>query len=416
MRARIMTLVLFGIIFLLLDFYFFQGILAASKNWSPFWRNIIRYGFWVPTALSFMALLWWAFDDPYKYSANFRNWVITGLVATYFSKFIGLLFLFVDDLQRGVRWVVQLFQKSSDVKLNGEVISRSEFLSQAALVATAIPFGAMAFGVISGAHDYRVKRITVKLPNLPKSFDGLRIGQVSDIHSGSFFNKTAVKGGVEMMMREKPDVLFFTGDLVNNETTEVRDYTEIFNKLKAPLGVFSVTGNHDYGNYKAWSSQEVKQKNFQDLLAAHKHMGYDILMNEHRIVEQSGDKIAIVGIENWGTGRFPKYGKMKEACTGTEEAPVKLLLSHDPSHWDEEVRKLYPEIDMMFAGHTHGFQFGVEIGGFKWSPSQYAYKQWAGLYQEGKQFLYVNRGFGFLGYPGRIGMPPELTIIELKRT
>jgi len=415
MRARIMTLIFFGIFFLLLDYYFFQGILAASKSWSPLWKNIVRYGFWVPTVFSFAALFWWAFDDPYKYSATVRTGIMTSLVAIYFSKFFGILFLFVDDLQRGVRWVVQFFQKSPDNKSAGEIITRSEFISQAAMVAAAIPLGAMAYGVISGAHDYRVKRVTVKLPNLPKSFDGLRIGQVSDIHSGSFFNKTAVKGGVEMMMNEKPDVLFFTGDLVNNESSEVKDYTEIFNKLKAPLGVFSVTGNHDYGNYKAWSSQEEKKQNFQDLLAAHKHMGYDILMNEHRMLEQGGEKIAIIGIENWGMGRFPKYGKMNEAYAGTEEAPVKLLLSHDPSHWDEEVRKLYPDVDIMFAGHTHGFQFGVEIGGFKWSPSQYVYKQWAGLYTEGKQHLYVNRGFGYLGYPGRIGMPPELTIVELKK-
>jgi uncharacterized protein len=410
-----MTLVFFGIFFLLLDYYFFQGIVAASKNWSPVWKNITRYGFWIPTILSFGALLWWTFDDPYKYSANFRTGVITGLFAIYISKFFGILFLLIDDLQRGVRWVVQLFQKSSDSKSAGEAITRSEFLSQAAMVATTIPLGAMAYGVISGAHDYRVKRITLKLPNLPKSFDGIKVGQVSDIHAGSFFNKIAVKGGVELMMQEKPDVILFTGDLVNNESSEVKDYTEIFNKLRAPLGIFSVTGNHDYGNYKSWSSQEAKQKNFQALLAAHKHMGYDILMNEHRMLELGGEKIAILGIENWGMGRFPKYGKMNLAFAGTEEAPVKLLLSHDPSHWDAEVRTLYPNIDLMLAGHTHGFQFGIEIGGFKWSPSQYAYKQWAGLYTEGNQHLYVNRGFGYLGYPGRIGMPPELTIIELKR-
>jgi len=415
MRIRIMTLIFFGLFFLLVDYYFFQGLLVASKNWSPVWKNMVRYGFWVPTVLSFAFLFWWAFGDPYKMGATFRSMAITGMVAVYFSKFFGLIFLFVDDLQRGVRWVVQLFQKSADGKSAGEVITRSEFLSQAAMIASVIPLGAMAYGVISGAHDYRVKRITVKLPNLPKSFDGLRIGQVSDIHSGSFFNKTAVKGGVEMMMKEKPDVLFFTGDLVNNESSEVNEYTEIFNKLRAPLGVFSVTGNHDYGDYKQWASKEEKQKNFQDLLAAHRHMGYDVLMNEHRILEQGGEKIAIIGIENWGMGRFPKYGKLDQAYAGTEEVPVKLLLSHDPSHWDAEVRKLYPDIDLMFAGHTHGFQFGVEIGGFKWSPSQYVYKQWAGLYTEGKQHLYVNRGFGYLGYPGRIGMPPELTIIELER-
>jgi predicted MPP superfamily phosphohydrolase len=376
---------------------------------------VFRIGFWVPTLLSVLALLWWAFDDPYRYSANFRNWMITGLVATYFSKMFGVLFLFVDDLQRGVRWMASLFGESSS-KLPGEAISRSEFLSKAALVATAVPFGAMAYGIISGAHDYRVRRVTVKLPNLPKSFDGMKIGQVSDIHSGSFWNKVAVQGGVDMMMKEKPDMIFFTGDLVNNESSEVKEYLPIFRGLKAPLGVFSVTGNHDYGDYKSWSSQEEKAKNFQTLVAAHKEMGYQILMNEHKIIEQGGEKLAVIGIENWGAGRFSKYGKMDQAYRGTDEAAVKLLLSHDPSHWDAQVRTQYKDIDVAFAGHTHGFQFGVELGDyFKWSPSQYAYKQWAGLYQEGSQYLYVNRGFGYLGYPGRVGMPPELTIVELKR-
>ena len=216
------------------------------------------------------------------------------------------------------------------------------------------------------------------------------------------------------MMKEKPDMIFFTGDLVNDHAEEVRDYVPIFEKLKAPFGVYSTTGNHDYGDYaglrgKAW------EDNLKNLQVAHREMGYDILMNENRFIEQDGDKIAILGIENWGAGRFSKYGKIDKAYHGTEEAAVKLLLSHDPSHWDAQVRPSYPDIDMMFSGHTHGFQFGVEIGNFKWSPSQYVYKQWAGLYNEGKQHLYVNRGFGYLGYPGRIGMPPEITIVELKR-
>ena len=289
------------------------------------------------------------------------------------------------------------------------------FLSKTALVAAAIPFGTMAYGVISGAHDYRVRRQTVKLPNLPASFDGLKIAQLSDIHSGSFFNKKAVRGGVEMVLAEKPDVIFFTGDLVNNEASEVMEYIDVFNKLKAPLGVYSITGNHDYGDYHRWASAEAKQKNFNDLKEAHRLLGFDLLMNQHRFLESGGEKIAVIGIENWGGRGFAKYGKLNEAYRGTEDASVKLLLSHDPSHWDAQVRPLYRDIDLMFAGHTHGFQFGVELGNFKWSPSQYAYKQWAGLYQEGSQYLYVNRGFGYLGYPGRIGMPPELTIIELKR-
>ncbi|MFZ5973252.1 MAG: metallophosphoesterase [Bacteroidota bacterium] len=415
MQARIMTLLFFALLFLVIDYYVYQAVITVSKNWTDSWRLGTRLAFWVPTLLSLSALLWWAFDDPYRYSANFRNWVITGLVATYFSKVFGVLLLFADDVQRGVRWAFTFFKDSPTEKLPGEVISRSEFISKAALVATAVPFGAMAYGIISGAHDYRVKRVTVKLPNLPRSFDGIKIGHLSDIHSGSFWNKTAVKGGVEMMLKEKPDLIFFTGDLVNNEASEVKDYLGIFDKLRAPLGVYSVTGNHDYGDYKSWTTREEKEQNFRNLVEAHKHMGFHILMNENKIIEQGGDKLAILGIENWGGGRFAKYGKLNQAHQRTEEAAVKLLLSHDPSHWDAQVRPMYPDIDMAFAGHTHGFQFGVELGDFKWSPSQYAYKQWAGLYQEGQQYLYVNRGFGYLGYPGRLGMPPELTIVELKR-
>ncbi len=218
-----------------------------------------------------------------------------------------------------------------------------------------------------------------------------------------------------MVLAEKPDVIFFTGDLVNNEASEVMEYIDVFNKLRAPLGVYSITGNHDYGDYHRWASGEAKQKNFNDLKEAHRLLGFDLLMNQHRFLKSGGEKIAIIGVENWGGRGFTKYGKLDEAYRGTEEASVKLLLSHDPSHWDAQVRPLYHDIDLMFAGHTHGFQFGIELGNFKWSPSQYAYKQWAGLYHEGSQYLYVNRGFGYLGYPGRIGMPPELTIIELKR-
>ena len=410
------TLVFFTIAFLLIDLYVYQAVVLVSRELPGAWKTGARFAFWIPSILSIVALLWWAFDDPYRYSANFRNWVISGLVATYFSKMFGILFLFVDDLQRAGRWVLSLFKEATPEKLPGDAITRSEFLSKAALVATAVPFGTMAFGIISGAHDYRVRRITVNLPNLPKAFDGIKVGQVSDIHSGSFWNKTAVKGGVEMMLAEKPDLIFFTGDLVNNETTEVKDYLGIFNHLKAPLGVYSVTGNHDYGDYKAWASQEEKARNFKELVYAHKFMGFRILMNENHVIEQGGERLAILGVENWGAGRFAKYGKLEQAYQGTEEAAVKLLLSHDPSHWDAQVRAQHPDIDMTFSGHTHGFQFGVELGDyFKWSPSQYAYKQWAGLYQEGAQYLYVNRGFGYLGYPGRIGMPPELTVVTLKR-
>jgi predicted MPP superfamily phosphohydrolase len=409
-----MTLFAFILIFLTIDFYFFQGVLAASRNWSQLWKSSIRIGFWIPTLLTILALFWWTFDDPYRYSSNFRNWIITGIVATYFSKIVGILFLFIDDLQRGVRWVISLFQKNSSGSSAGEVITRSEFLSKTALIAASVPLGAFAYGIISGAHDYRIRKVAIKLPNLPKAFDGIKIAQLSDIHSGSFWNKTAVKGGVEMVLNEKPDAIFFTGDLVNNESSEVKEYMDVFNKLRAPMGVFSITGNHDYGDYKSWASKEAKQQNFNDLITAHKELGFDLLMNEKRFLELGGEKLAILGIENWGT-RFSKHGLLDKAYLGTEEAAVKLLLSHDPTHWDAQVRPTYKDIDVMFAGHTHGAQFGVNIGDFTWTPVQHVYRQWGGLYQEDSQYLYVNRGFGYLGYPGRVGMPPEIAIFELKR-
>jgi len=414
MFNRVMTVLFFILFFLIIDYYFFQAVLVVSKNWSPLWKNAVRYGFWIPTVLSVSALVWWVFGDPYQFSSNVRNWIITGIISSYFPKVIGILFLLIDDLQRGVRWVIALFQKSTTPSSAGEVISRSEFLSKAALVASAVPLTAFAYGIISGAHDYRIRKVAIKLPNLPKAFDGIRIGQLSDIHTGSFWNKTAVKGGVEMLLGEKPDVIFFTGDLVNNEASEVKEYIDVFNKVRAPLGVFSITGNHDYGDYKSWATKEAKEQNFKNLIEAHKLLGFDLLMNENRFLQQGGEKLAIIGIENWGT-RFSKHGLLHAAHQGTEEAPVKLLLSHDPTHWDAQVRPGYKDIDVTFSGHTHGAQFGVNIGNFTWTPVQHVYKQWGGLYQQDNQYLYVNRGFGYLGYPGRVGMPPEITIFELKR-
>jgi predicted MPP superfamily phosphohydrolase len=411
---KLMSIFLLLLVLFLIDLYAYQAILTVTKGLGQDSRNVARIAYWLITAIVFAAILWYYYGNPYKYGSQVRNLVLVGIFMTYFSKLFGLVFVLMDDLQRGVRWVAGFFSRSSE-KIAGSPIPRSEFLAKTAVIAAAVPFTAMVYGIISGAHDYRIRRKTVFLPNLPKSFDGITIGQISDIHSGSFFNKTAVKGGVEMFLKEKPDMIFFTGDLVNNQTDEVRDYIGIFNKLKAPLGVYSVTGNHDYGDYKQWASAVDKRKNFSDLVQAHKTLGFDILMNEHRYLELGGERIAIIGNENWGGGRFSKYGTLDKAHNGIDDASVKLLLSHDPSHWDAQVRPSYRDIDMMFAGHTHGFQFGVEIGSFKWSPSQYVYKQWAGLYQEGSQYLYVNRGFGYLGYPGRVGIPPELTIIELKR-
>ncbi|MFM7194307.1 MAG: metallophosphoesterase [Bacteroidota bacterium] len=415
LRYRIMIALVFGLFFLLVDWYFFQAITSVSRDWNPLPQRLFRWGYWVPSVLSVAAMLWWTFDDPFRYSATFRNWVITALFATYFSKLAGVLVLMAGDLVRGIRWVVAMVSPGQPAAGEGPVMSRSEFLSTAAVAAAAVPLGTFAFGIMSGAHDYRLRRQKVIIPGLPSSLDGITIGQISDIHSGSFWNKTAVEGGVDLLLQQKPDLITFTGDLVNNETAEVRDYVPVFSKLKAPLGVYSVTGNHDYGDYRPWSTKAAKQKNFEDLIEAHRLLGFRLLMNEHEVLTVNGEPLIIAGVENWGAGRFAKYGKLDQALKNANDGAMRILLSHDPSHWDAQVRNHEVKAELTLAGHTHGFQFGVEVGGVKWSPSQYLYKQWAGLYREGDHQLYVNRGFGYLGYPGRVGMPPELTILELVR-
>ncbi len=402
-------------ILLLIDLYVYQAVSFVLRNFSSTTQQIVRYVYWFFTLATFAVILLYNFGDPDIWKGSTRGVVFSIIFINYFSKVFAALFLVVDDIVRLGRWIAGLFQSGGTSVSEGQTITRSEFLTKSALVAGTVPLLTMTYGIISGAHDYRIRKKTIYLPDLPASFDGITVAQLSDIHSGSFFNKTAVKGGVEMLNAEKPDMVFFTGDLVNNETSEVKDYVPIFEKVKAPLGVFSTTGNHDYGDYRSWNSEAAKKQNFEDLKEAHRLMGYDLLMNENRFIEINGEKIAIVGIENWGTGRFPKYGKMDQAMAGTDEASVKILLSHDPSHWDAQVLPEYPDVDLAFAGHTHGFQFGVEWGDFRWSPAQYAYKQWAGLYQKGQQYLYVNRGYGFIGYPGRVGIPPEITLITLKK-
>lgn len=404
------------LIFITVDVYVFQGVKTLTAPFSPTTRKVFHILYWSLTALavgSFMGAFLLNFE---KWNRIIRLVLISVLTVSFFTKFFFLFFVLIDDLQRGVRWVVQKVSGwfSKDPVSVENPISRSEFLLKAGLVAASVPMVGLTWGIISGAHDYRVRRQKIALKNLPSQFNGIKIVQFSDIHSGSFYNKTAVKGGVEMAMKEKADLIFFTGDLVNNESSEMKNYIEVFEKIKAPLGVYSVLGNHDYGDYLPWSSLEAKQENLRTLMNIHKQMGWDLLMNEHRMLKMGGDELAIIGIENWGAkGRFPKYGKMTQAYKNTDGAAVKLLLSHDPSHWDAQVRPQYKNIDIMFSGHTHGMQFGIENEFVKWSPVKYMYDQWAGLYKEDNQYLYVNRGFGFIGFPGRVGMLPEITVMEL---
>src|SRR5690606_22018507 len=269
---------------------------------------------------------------------------------------------------------------------------------------------------ISNRYNYQVVKQQIKIPHLPEPLRGLKILHISDIHSGSFDNIEAVTKGVVKAMELKPDIIFFTGDLVNDRASEVLPYIPVFSALQAPMGVYSVLGNHDYGDYVSWPSAQAKQHNLEQLIAAHGKMGWKLLNNEHVVLEKQGAKIAIIGVENWSAkAHFPRHGNLQIATQGLnkKEVACSILLSHDPSHWDAEVRSNFPEIDLTLSGHTHGMQFGIEIPGFKWSPVKYMYPRWAGHYQQGNQQLYVNRGFGFLGYPGRLGILPEITLLEL---
>lgn len=414
MNSQIISITIISALLLLMDFYISKVFLSNRKH--------LFRAYWIMTGLTFAAMLMGIFIS---IGRNLRVIIMVWFFISNFTKLFILPFLLIDDLRRGI-----VFIKKKDLikqkKINEEIlpleksyseISRSEFLKKAGLVVAAVPFAALNIGMMGGVYDYEVKRLKIKITNLPKEFQGLRIAQISDIHSGSFYNKMAVQGGIDMLLNEKPDLIFFTGDLVNDRTSEVNEYFDIFSKVQAPLGVYSIYGNHDYGDYVKWNSVAAKAKNLDDLRIAHEKLGWNLLRNENKILKIQGEELAILGVENWGSlGRFPKYGDIEKAKIGTESASVKLLLSHDPSHWRAKIVEEQIDIDMMFSGHTHGMQFGIRTDYFQWSPVQYFYPEWAGLYQNKNQKLYVNVGYGFLGYPGRVGIAPEITIFELEKS
>jgi uncharacterized protein len=398
---------------LLIDLYVFQAIKAITRASFPHWQTIIYYAYWGCSLLTLIILCLLPFIR--QYFARFQGYVFFGVLSLYFAKLLICVFLLIDDIRRLIQWVIGRLSAApaTGAAVTSEGIARSVFLSWLGIGIGVALYAAFLYG-FSNKYNYRVRKLTLTFDNLPTSFKGLKIVQLSDIHSGSFKDKAAVSRGVDKVLAEKPDLILFTGDLVNDRAVEMIDYKDIFARLKAPMGVFSTLGNHDYGDYVGWETPEQKTNNLSHLMELQREMGWRLLMNEHVVFERGGQQIALIGIENWSAkARFPKYGKMNEAYPGTEKYPFKILMSHDPSHWDAEVRSKYPDVDLTFSGHTHGMQFGVELSWLKWSPVQFVYKEWAGLYEEGRQKLYVNRGFGFIGYPGRVGILPEITVIEL---
>lgn len=396
-------------ILLALDVYAFQAIRSWLSPYKPARRKLGYAIYWGISILAFAFLLLNVFEVTEDWSKAAKMAVRVSLFLFWICKLPIVILLGIDDLRRGVTWGLN---KVSPVTERDT--SRSRFMSKLALIAGGVPLATLTYGVVRNAYRYRRFAVDVPVKNLPAGLEGLKIVQISDMHSGSWTQTEPLKKAVEMINAENPDVVCFTGDLVNDQAVEILPYIDIFKQVKGKYGVFSILGNHDYGDYHQWPSPAEKEANMERLYQMHADLGWDLLRDENRILEINGHKLGILGVENWGAAfRFPRKANLPKATAGTEDCDCKVLLSHDPTHWDAKIRPGYPDIDLTLSGHTHGFQFGVEIPGFRWSPAQYIYKHWAGLYREGDQSLYVNRGLGFLGYPGRVGILPEVTVLTL---
>lgn len=397
----------FIIFIIIVQWYAFQAIKTITQN--KFWWAI--YALVVGIILG--GVLW--------QTLNFDRtvgWI--PIVAYSLGMFVALLsgqllmicLLFLEDLSRGASSLLHFF--TSDQKIHFP--QRRKFVSQMAIALGAIPFSSLLYGMYKGRYNYRVLNYTLEYENLPDGFDGFQITQISDLHCGSFDNTKKVAYGLDLIDKQKSDLVLFTGDMVNNKANEARPWVEFIAKIKAPYGKFSVLGNHDYGDYSDWENEADKKQNMEEMYQIHQDMGFDLLLNESRYIEKNGDRIALVGVENWGAGRFKKAGDLEKSISKIEPNDFKILLSHDPSHWEAEVIPHAYPFHLTLSGHTHGFQFGIEIPGWiKWSPIQWRYKQWAGIYENKEQKLNVNRGFGYLAYPGRVGIWPEITVITLKK-
>ena len=396
---------------ILIDFYIYHVLKILMQGASVGTRTTVGLIYWALCIMSLGSFLLF----PYITNPYFKQYIFSIGIGWVLTQIFMVLFFLLDDLRRGAFWTMGQAASVAGAKfLNTEKgIPRSTFLSWMGVGLSSTLFFSLLYG-FGNKYNYKVIKKKIALKGLPASFKGFKIIHISDIHCGSLKDKSAVLKGIELIEKQSADMVLFTGDLVNDRASEMQDWMDVFSKIKAPHGVFSTLGNHDYGDYVKWDTAEEKKQNLEALKKVHQDLGWRLLMNENKSIEKNGEKIKIVGIENWGAkARFPKYGKMDEAMQGINNDDVAILLSHDPSHWEAEVIPKYSSIQLTLSGHTHGMQFGLENPYFKWSPVQWVYKQWAGIYENKDQQLYVNRGFGFLGYPGRVGILPEITLIEL---
>ena len=397
------------------EYYSFVVVRSLARSLSSPARNAIIITYLAVTIISWLGFVLFRRLNWANMPHLLRNLYIAFVIGLFIGKVLILLVMLIDDIRRLLTWVITSFASGNSPEADtAPKIERSVFMKQVAVTLAGISILGFTYG-IRNRYNYQVRKLKLTFANLPEKFRGLKIVQISDIHTGSFDNHHAVDQGIKQALAQNADIIFFTGDLVNNVSHEVDDqYKKIYAQLKAPMGVYSILGNHDYGDYVEWPSPEAKVANLEALKAIHAEIGWKLMMNENVVLDREGEKIAVIGIENWSAkAHFPKYGDLAKAYKGAEAIPFKILLSHDPSHWDAQVCPSYPDIDITLSGHTHGMQFGIDSKIFKWSPVQYMYSKWAGIYQFGKQYLYVNRGFGFLGYPGRVGILPEITVIEL---
>lgn len=414
-------LLVFTVLILLIDLYAYKGLkLLLDRHVNRGIKIILKIAYWlVPllllTSVIFVIYLKPIEVDPRIFNASF--YIIAFALMFYLPKLVFIIFQFIEDMVFIVEKTVRVHTKHSQNIKKPKIYPlhiKRKYFSRTGILIAIIPFIAIIYGMVIGRFDFQITKVTIESKTLPASFDGLKIVHISDIHIGSFFAyKDKMIRAVELINKQDPDIIFFTGDLVNNFTSELDGFIEILAGMTANYGKYSVLGNHDYGDYYQWDSDLAKEKNMQDMLVAQENIGFRLLMNEWDSLLINSDKLAIIGVENWGNPPFPRYGDLKKASKGTEQYPFRILLTHDPSHWDAEVIDNY-NIDLTLAGHTHGMQVGIEAGNFRWSPSQLRYPRWGGLYKESEQYLYVNRGLGFIAFPGRIGMPPEITVIELR--
>jgi hypothetical protein len=398
-------------IFIVFEFYSFQLIRTLSRG--HWWK-------WVYLALSIgimlNVLLQFYLHSNRAMVSPPRDFAVTLFLAVIMAKIVFVLFLLGEDIYRVITGSYQKIAGAS-VENDGFLPSRRKFISMIGLGIAALPFGAIFYGAFKGKYDYQVREYELSFKDLPDSFDGYKITQISDIHVGSFDDREEVAYALDLVNKQNGDVILFTGDLVNNVSEEMYGWEDLFGSLKAKDGIFSVLGNHDYGDYATWDSPAAKKSNLQELFAIQKSMGWSLLMDENVSIDRGSDSLKIVGVQNWGGGRFPKYGDLKKASQGLQPDDFKVLLSHDPTHWDEQVKANDTNFHLTLSGHTHGMQMGIEIPGWiKLSPAWFVYKKWAGIYKEYDRFLNVNRGFGFLGYSGRAGIWPEITVIKLKKS